>query len=112
MPRRDPSIDELSDLVATMRQRLRATGSVIDDVGHLEVPVNDWRKAARRAGRELGRPLRTLVHGGVVQAYLMDWPVDADERLVYDRAMRAAVEAASSSSNHSVRTAVDGSAQS
>ena len=70
---------------------LRANGTVIVPVATLSVPLDDWRKAARRAARDLGRPVRTLRHGGVVQAFLTDWPASIDERRVHDSAMREAM---------------------
>jgi hypothetical protein len=85
-----------AQLLEFIRTRLLSAGTVIVAITSLGVPVPEWRRTARAAARELGRPVRTLVHGDVVQAYLTDWPASSQERVVHDRAMRAAVGAARS----------------
>ncbi|WP_416444724.1 hypothetical protein AB3K78_15490 [Leucobacter sp. HNU] len=70
---------------------LTATGSARGDAAELGVTVEAWRKAARAAGRELGRPLQTVASGTIVHAVLKDWPRDEAERRIHDEAMWAAL---------------------
>ncbi len=58
----------------------------------LTVSVPEWRKQARAAARDLGRPVQTVAGPGVVWAQLRDWPRDESERARQDAAMRAAME--------------------
>ena len=83
------SVDELRALLLT-------NGGLAVPVGDLDVPADVWRLNARRAGRELGRPVRTgqAQDGQLVWAELRDWPATPDERLRHDAALRAAVVAA------------------
>lgn len=74
---------------------LVATGSARGDVDELGVTVNEWRKAARAAGRELGRPVQTVAAGRIVHAVLKDWPRDEAEQRIHDAAMRAALNSIS-----------------
>lgn len=89
-----PSPETIDALVKEVRAQLAANGTAIADVGRLAVPVDVWRKAARRAGKILGRPVRTVLHGGAVEAYLVDWPANPDEQRKRDRVLRAAIERA------------------
>lgn len=41
-------------LILWLRDELAATGSVSQRLGEVTVSVEEWRKAARAAGRELG----------------------------------------------------------
>lgn len=74
---------------------LVATGSARGDVAELGVTVDAWRKAARAAGRELGRPVQTVASGSIVHAVLWDWPRDDAEQRIHDAALRAAANSAS-----------------
>jgi hypothetical protein len=103
MIRSAPSIEDLNALVAQLRAELADAGTASAWISALSVPVEIWRKAARRAGRVLGRPTHTLVHGDLVQAYLTDWPSTPDEQHKRDRALREAIE-------RTVHIALDGSA--
>lgn len=58
------------------------------------MPIAAWRKAARAVGRELGRPVRTIVAGANAQAYLVDWPANELEEQVQMKQMRLAVSRA------------------
>ncbi len=90
---RAPSAEELDNLVEQPRAALAADGTAIADAAAPRVPLEVWRKAAWRAGKSLDRPVRTVTHAGVVQAYLTDWPGTPDEERVSQRRLRAAIEA-------------------
>lgn len=82
-------------LAIAIRETLTAHGSVAQDLASLTVPVDEWRKIARAAGRELGRPVQTLIAGDAVHAVLRDWPRDEREQNIHKQAMRAAMDAVS-----------------
>lgn len=82
-------------LQLAIRGMLAAAGSARGDVTELGVTVEAWRKAARAAGRELGRPVQTVANGTVVHAVLKDWPRDEAERRIHDEALRAALNSIS-----------------
>lgn len=82
-------------LAIAIRDTLTAHGSVVQDLASLAVPVDEWRKIARAAGRELGRPVQTLIAGDSVHAVLSDWPRDEREQAIHNQAMRAAMNAVS-----------------
>jgi hypothetical protein len=66
-----PSAEELDDLVEQLRAALAADGTAIADAAPLRVPLEVWRKAARRAGSPSIVPCGPS-NVGVVQAYLTD----------------------------------------
>ena len=88
-----------SGLAITIRDALTAHGSVAQDLASLTVSVDEWRKVARAAGRELGRPVQTLIAGDAVHAVLRDWPSGEREQDIHKRAMRAAMDAVSLNSS-------------
>lgn len=84
---------EVSPLALTLRAALLSDGSASQDLNGLTVPVDEWRRLARVAARDLGRPVRTFVSSDAIHAVLRDWPADDRESAIHDRAMREAVEA-------------------
>lgn len=79
-------VDELS---RSLRRRGSAQARVPDDT-----EAAAWRSAARRAGRELGRPVRTYRFDSLVVAELTDWPSTELEQQLSDAVQRRIVEAA------------------
>ena len=91
-------LDPTERLVAALRADLVEHGSVqrlVDELADLGVDDAQWRGAARRAARELGRPVQTGHAGGWVWAALRDWPADEAEQVRHQQKLRQAVEAAS-----------------
>lgn len=86
------------ELLLVIRDALAAKGSISRDIDSLTLPVEEWRKVARAAGRSLKRPVRTVITEGVVHAVLSDWPRDDHERRIQQAALRAAMDAATQSS--------------
>jgi len=84
----------MAALVTAVRAQLVESGSAQVAVDDLRVPVDVWRRAARRAGRELNRPVATVAGHGFVHAVLSDWPATDEERRVQAAALRRAVHAA------------------
>ena len=82
-------------LAVAIRDTLTAHGSVAQDVASLTVPVDEWRKTARAVGREINRPVQTLIAGDAVHAVLCDWPHDEHEQNIHQRKMRPAMDAVS-----------------
>lgn len=82
-------------LAVAIRDTLTAHGSVAQDVASLTVPVDEWRKIARAVGRELNRPVQTLIAGDAVHVVLRDWPRDEHEQIIHQRAKRTAMNAVS-----------------
>jgi hypothetical protein len=70
----------LDSIARRLAPVLAETGIVKADVAEIE-SVERWRKAARRAGRQLGYPVRTAVStdGGMVWAVL-ERPVEPGEQ--------------------------------
>ena len=87
----DISPERPVDFEKQMRAVLADAGSVSARIAELEVSAAAWRKAARSAGRALGRPVQTVEGGGMVHAVLRDWPATDAERVKQDAAMRAAM---------------------
>ena len=83
----------LSDIVVVIRSALVRSGCVTASVADLPVTVEQWRKASRHAGRELERPVRTMLVGGDVTAVLTDYPRDEVERAASQQRLRAVVGA-------------------
>ena len=74
--------------------------SVVDDIksqlltlGHIQSTVatdqeaDEWRKAARAAARQLGRPVETVQHRYIVVASIRDWPANELEQQIQDAEM-------------------------
>ncbi|MGA0568624.1 hypothetical protein ACO2Q7_14940 [Rathayibacter sp. KR2-224] len=81
-------------LILWLRDELAATGSVSQRLGEVTVSMEEWRKAARATGRELGRPVQTLAGADAVHAVLTDWPRDDRERAIHMEALKAAMHGA------------------
>jgi hypothetical protein len=92
-PSDELEIRRFAALVGQLRQELAAVGAVHCDLAKLTVEVEHWRRAARRAARYLGRPVRTGAAASGVWAALTDWPATETERARH-RERRRAVEAA------------------
>lgn len=90
------SITEAAErrLTERLRDELAATGSARAELTELHVPVEVWRKVARRAGRELGRPIATLIVGSSVHVVLSDWPSTPAEHREHEHRKRQAITAA------------------
>jgi hypothetical protein len=80
-------------LVERLRASFVADGSAQADIEDLDVTVTAWRAAARKAARQLGRPVETLAGQAQVWAVLKDWPADDRERDAHRARLRAAVDA-------------------
>lgn len=73
----EPSVEAI---ISSLSKWLPEHGSVSLPVARLAVSVDDWRTAARKAGRVIGRPIRTRVQYQNVEAWIADWPRDERER--------------------------------
>jgi hypothetical protein len=76
------------DLIETIANELRERGTAskyIED----DNEAYEWRRAARAAGRRLGRSVSTMRWSDAVDARLNDWPANDEER-ARDAAYRAA----------------------
>lgn len=88
------------ELLSRLRESLADRGSVTQDLGPGDTPPKVWRAEARRAARDLGRPVRTGEvehhdhHVLTVYAVLTDWPATDDERAADMATRRGMVEAA------------------
>ena len=72
-----PRIDRITKALVDW---LPEHGMVLLPIDQLSVPVDVWRAAARRAGRIMGRPIRTKVDAyGGISAWIADWPRDEHE---------------------------------
>lgn len=81
-----------ASLLEQLQRELAASGSTRALVDELPVTLQLWRKTARQAGAELGRPVRTMLGGDTIHAFLTDWPA-TDAECEHDlEAMRAAIK--------------------
>lgn len=87
MDRPTPGIALPAD--ATYEQMTSSVAASLATHGHATWPLpscplalDAWRRAARAGARSLGRPVRTVVTGDAVHAWLTDWPRDAHEQAV------------------------------
>ena len=80
-------------LAIRIREAFEADGSVAQSLESLTVPVEEWRQIARAVGRDLGRPVQTVVSPDAVHAVLRDWPTDERERRIQAQNMRDVVDA-------------------
>lgn len=83
----------ISPLALTIRAALLPDGSASQDIEGLTVSVDEWRRLARVAARDLGRPVITFASSDAIHAVLRDWPANERELQLHDRAMAEAVEA-------------------
>lgn len=84
-------------LVGSLRRQLEQSGSIQHDLEELRlfgVNAEQWRRAARRAARQLQRPVQTGAGTSSVWVALRDWPATATERARHQEQLRRAVEAA------------------
>ena len=79
----------LNDIVAEFA-KCGAAGVKLSD---LPVPLDRWRKLARKAGRQLQRPVRTKVIDEWILARLEDWPRDDREAAIEWQTKVAAAKA-------------------
>lgn len=79
--------------LASIRQALTDTGQARCDLVQLRVDVDEWRKLARQAGRELGRTVQTIIDNDQVVAVLRDWPRNDEERAITRARLRRTIEA-------------------
>lgn|GEM_PF-2236765 len=77
-----------------IRTQFHERGSARVVVEDLAMSVSEWRHVARTVGRELDRPVRTILTGGDLHALLQDWPRDDREAALHAAALRRAVNAA------------------
>jgi hypothetical protein len=84
----DRKMDELREAIAA---QLRSTGGATTKVSDIRVSLEEWRKLARAAARQLGRPVETLATETRAWASLTDWPSNPEERDVHEAAMRRAI---------------------
>lgn len=88
-------LDQRNNLKTTLQNALSERGSVSHRLSDLNTSIDSWRKTARAVGRELGRPIRTLVSGDAVHAVLTDWPQGESEQRIFRENLRAAMEGVS-----------------
>lgn len=89
-----PVVSLLSRSTLTwLRASLEETGQARCDLTQLRVDVDEWRKLARQAGRELGRSVQTIEADQQVAAVLRDWPQNDAERAVTLARLRKTIEA-------------------
>jgi hypothetical protein len=77
-------------LVSRLGKALAETGSIMAWADEIQVPSEQWRKAARAAAGGIGRRIRTLDSGSVLFAWLPDWPATDEEREIADRRLQEA----------------------
>ncbi|MEW2356533.1 hypothetical protein [Spirillospora sp. NPDC029432] len=70
--RHDENGDQATELATTWTEQLRRTGHVRVRFEH-DDERDLFRRAGRRAGRMLNRPVRTVVTGDQVHVMLNDW---------------------------------------
>jgi hypothetical protein len=78
--------------LASIRASLKETGQARCDLVQLRVDVDEWRKLARQAARDLGRAAQTIIDNDQVVAVLRDWPQNDAERAVTLARMRHTIE--------------------
>lgn len=81
-------------LLSQLRTELASQGSAAVEAPPAGLEVAGWRAAARRAARQLGRPIRTGQHPDESGAWAMltDWPATPQEAAVHQAQMRRAIE--------------------
>lgn len=92
-----PDVDGAGDvgLLGVLMAGLAADGSVRAEVAELPEGADSWRRTARAAGRQLGRPVQTLEANGMVHAALRDWPASPEEARRLQEQMRQAMQGVS-----------------
>lgn len=81
-------------LVLSLKEQLSANGTTQALVADLDLTEARWRKAAREAGKQLDRKVKTMAAGARLHAWLIDWPAKPAEEKVYARRLRQASMAA------------------
>lgn len=76
---------------ATIKASLESHGSAQSDRPDLGVSVEEWRRLAREAAKEIGRPVQTVGAEHLAWAVLRDWPADERESAIQETDLRAAV---------------------
>ena len=76
------------EIRAGIRDSLTKQGEAHVDVHDIRISLEEWRKLARAAGRELGRPVETIASDQKAWATLRDWPSNPREKQILDAAMR------------------------
>lgn len=85
--------DHAAELAATWTTELRRTGRIHAPF-HSDDERELYRRAGRKAGRLLQRPVRTLVVGSEVQVLLTDWMDRPLERQLEHARTRNAIDRA------------------
>jgi hypothetical protein len=73
-------------VVDEIKSQLRTRGHIQSSVA-TDKEADEWRKAARAAARQLGRPVETVQHRYIVVASLRDWPANDLEQQIQDAEM-------------------------
>ena len=81
-------IDTVRDEIAA---EFAKTGNATVALVDLNMTLHDWRKVARSAARQLGRPVETVANETRAWASLRNWPANKEEQDKHDVAMRAAM---------------------
>lgn len=79
-------MDRVNEIKRELRKRGGAQAEIVD-----EEEAAAWRRDARKAARQLGRPVQTVRHGIIVVAGLRDWPANELERQVTDAVIMRAM---------------------
>lgn len=91
----DIEAKQLERMEADIHAQFVAIGGAQIEIQELTVSIEQWRRSARAVGRRLRRPVKTLVGGGIVHAFLTDWPRDDSERATREDQLRKAGAAVS-----------------
>jgi len=75
----------------SIAEALAEHGHVQAFASHISISGDEWRKNARRAGRVLKRPVRTVQGGNILIAELHDWPANAEEAAKDEQQLRSAM---------------------
>lgn len=73
-------------MVDVIKSQLRTRGHIQSTVA-TDQEADEWRKAARAAARQLGRPVETVQHRYIVVASLRDWPANELEQQIQEAEM-------------------------
>lgn len=101
----DRKKDELRNAIA---EQLRSSGGAMTSASDIRVSLEEWRKLARAAAKQIGRPVETVATETRAWASLSDWPSNSDEQAVHDAAMRAAINSVTFPSSSDAQAAERG----